>query len=149
MNLDEWRARQQEGEAFTLPSGLDVRLKRVALLDLVQGGKIPATLKAPVGELLKRKPDAAVDLADMEKFGDVLDLVAGACLVGPEGLDVAELPSSDKQAIFNWANQAAAQLEPFRGKQGADVESAFAVGDVQPAAKRDRRSLRPLGGLPV
>ena len=44
MNLDEWRARQQ-GEDYTLPSGLDVRLKKVALLDLVQRGQIPDTLK--------------------------------------------------------------------------------------------------------
>ena len=136
MNLEQWRARQQEGEAFTLPSGLDVRLKKVALLDLAHGGQIPVDLRAPVAEMLKRKPDAAVELADLEKFGGVLDLVAGACIVGPEGLKAAELPSADKQVIFNWANQAAARLEPFRSGQGAGVESAFAVGDVQPAPKR-------------
>jgi hypothetical protein len=138
MNLEEWRA-AQAGEAYTLPSGLDVRLKRVALLDLVQGGKIPQTLEAPVAEMLKRKPDAAVELADLQKFGAVLDLVAGACLVEPAGLDVAELPAADKQEIFNWANTAAGKLRPFRPEQDATVESAFAVGDVQPAAKPDRR----------
>ena len=136
MNLEQWRARQQEGEAFTLPSGLDVRLKKVALLDLAHGGQIPTDLRAPVAEMLKRKPGAAVELADLEKFGGVLDLVAGACIVGPDGLTAAELLSADKQAIFNWANQAAARLEPFRAEQGASVESAFAVGDVQPASKR-------------
>jgi hypothetical protein len=139
MNLDEWRARQQEGEAWTLPSGLDVRLKKVALLDLVHGGKIPDTLKAPVAEMVKRKADAAVELADLQKFGAVLDLVAGACILEPQGLTAAELPTADKQAIFNWANSAAARLEPFRRGQGADVESAFAVGDVLPEAKPDRR----------
>lgn len=138
MNLEQWRARQA-GEDFTLPSGLDVRLKRVSLLDLVQGGRIPQTLHAPVAEMMKRKPDAGVELADLEKFGGVLDLVAAACLVGPDGLDVAELPAADKQAIFNWANEAAGRLQPFRPQQNGDVESAFAVGDVQPAAQRDRR----------
>ena len=136
MNLEQWRARQQEGEAFTLPSGLDVRLKKVALLDLAHGGQIPTDLRAPVAEMLKRKPDAAVELADLEKFGGVLDLVAGACIVGPDGLTAAELPSADKQVIFTWANQAAARLEPFRAEQGASEESAFADGDVQPASKR-------------
>jgi hypothetical protein len=111
----------------------------VALLDLVQGGKIPQTLEAPVAEMLKRKPDAAVELADLQKFGAVLDLVAGACLVEPAGLDVAELPAADKQEIFNWANTAAGKLRPFRPEQDATVESPFAVGDVQPAAKPDRR----------
>lgn len=139
MNLDQWRARQQGGEAFTLPSGLDVRLKKVALLDLVHIGQIPSDLRATVAEMLKRKPDQGIDLTDLEKMGPVLDVVAGVCIVEPAGLDVAELPSGDKQAIFNWANSAAAALRPFRPEQGADVESAFAVGDVQPAAQRGRR----------
>ena len=135
MNLAEWRARQQEGEAFTLPSGLDVRLKKVALMDLAQAGQIPATLRAPVAEMLKRRPDQPVDLADVEKFGQVLDVVVRACLVEPAELDLAELSGNDKQAIFNWANQVAGKLEPFRRQQNGDVESSFAVGDVPPAAK--------------
>lgn len=139
MNIDEWRARQEQGEAFTLPSGLDVRLKKVALLDLVQGGLIPNDLRAPVSEVLKRKPDQGIDLADLEKFGPVLDVVARACIVEPAGLDVAELPAVDKQVIFNWANSATAALRPFRPEQNADVESAFAVGDVLPAAQRNHR----------
>lgn len=140
MNLDEWRARQQTGEAFTLPSGLDVRLRKVALLDLVQGGQIPQTLHAPVAEMMKRKPDAAVELADLEKFGAVLDLIAQACIVEPQGLDVAELPTADKQEIFNWANAAAGKLQPFRPEQNGSVESAFAVGDAPPEAQRPSRS---------
>lgn len=135
MNLAEWRARQQEGEAFTLPSGLEVRLKRVALLDLAHAGQIPTTLRAPVAEMLKRKADQAVDLGDMEKFGAVLDLVAAACIVAPDGLSVQELPSADKQAILQWTNQPAGKLEPFRRQQNGDVESSFAVGDVPPATE--------------
>jgi len=134
MNLAEWRARQQEGEGFTLPSGLDVRLKKVALMDLAQAGQIPATLRAPVAEMLKRRPDQPVDLADVEKFGQVLDVVSKACIVAPAELDVAELSSYDKQAIFNWANAAAGRLEPFRRQQNGDVESSFTVGDLPPAA---------------
>ena len=135
MNLAEWRARQQQGEAFTLPSGLDVRLKKVALLDLAQAGQIPTTLRAPVAEMLKRKPDQTVDLADVEKFGQVLDVVCKACIVEPAELKPEELPSYDKQAIFNWANQVAGRLEPFRRQPDGNVESAFAVGDLPPATK--------------
>jgi len=134
MNLAEWRARQQQGEAFTLPSGLDVQLKKVSLMDLAQAGQIPTTLRAPVAEMLKRKPDQPVDLADVEKFGQVLDVVVRACLVEPAELDLAELSGNDKQAIFNWANQVAGKLEPFRSRQSGDVESTFTVGDVPPAA---------------
>ena len=135
MNLEEWRARQQQGEAFTLPSGLDVRLKKVALLDLAQAGQIPTTLRAPVAEMLKRKPDQTVDLADVEKFGQVLDVVCKACIVAPAELDVAELSGYDKQTVFNWANQPAGKLEPFRRQQNGDVESPFVVGDLPPAAQ--------------
>ncbi len=134
MNLAEWRARQQEGEAFTLPSGLDVRLRKVALMDLAQAGQIPGTLRAPVAEILKRRPDQPVDLADVEKFGQVLDVVCKACIVAPAELDVAELGSTDKTAVFNWANQVAGKLEPFRRQPNGDVESAFTVGDLPPAA---------------
>jgi hypothetical protein len=135
MNLAKWRARQQQGEAFTLPSGLTVQLKRVALMELAHGGQIPTTLRVPVAEMLKRRPDQAVDLGDLEKFGAVMTLVAGACLVGPEGLTVAELPSADVQAIFEWANRPAGKLEPFRPEPGTGVESSFAVGDLPSATK--------------
>ncbi len=135
MNLEEWRARQQQGEAFTLPSGLDVRLKKVTLFDLAQAGQIPTTLRAPVAEMLKRKVDQPVDLGDFEKFGQVLDVVCKACIVEPAELDAAELPNLDKQAIFSWANQIAGRLEPFRSQQSGDVESSFVVGDVPPATK--------------
>lgn len=140
MKLEEWRARRQEGEAFVLPSGLEVRLKRAALLDLVHGGQIPSELRAPVGEMMQRKQDKPVDLADMEKFAAVLDVVARACIVQPAELDVSELPVADKQEIFNWANQAAGKLQPFRPEQDAGVESSFSVGDVQPEAKRGSRA---------
>jgi hypothetical protein len=135
MNLAEWRARQQEGEAFTLPSGLEVRLKKVALMDLAQAGQIPTTLRAPVAEILKRRPDQTVDLADVEKFGHVLDVVCKACIVEPAELKPEELPSYDKQAIFNWANQVAGRLEPFRHQPNGNVESSFTVGDLSPATK--------------
>ena len=135
MNLAEWRTRQQEGEAFTLPSGLEVRLKKVALIDLAQAGQIPTTLRAPVAEMLKRKPDQSIDLADVEKFGQVLDMVCQACIVEPAELDVAELGSFDKQAVFNWANQVAGRLEPFRHQPNGSVESPFTVGDLPPATK--------------
>ena len=135
MNLAEWRARQQEGEAFTLPSGLEVRLKKVALMDLAQAGQIPTTLRAPVAEMLKRKPDQTVDLGDVEKFGQVLDIVVSACIVEPAELKPEELGSYDKTVIFNWANQPAGKLEPFRRQQSGDVESSFTVGDLPPATQ--------------
>ena len=110
-----------------------MQLKKVALIDLAQAGQIPTTLRAPVAEMLKRKPDQAVDLADVEKFGQVLNIVVAACIVEPADLKPEELPSFDKQTIFNWANQSAGKLEPFRHQPNGSVESAFTVGDLPPA----------------
>ena len=133
MNLAEWRARQA-GEEWTLPSGLDVKLKKVALVDLAQGGKIPQTLRAPVDEMMKFKGTDRVGLENITDFAAVVDLVVSSCLVGPEGLTAEELPWDDKMAIFKWANQTADKLVPFRREPDGAVESAFAVGELRPAS---------------
>ena len=133
MNLAEWRARQA-GEEWTLPSGLDVKLKKVALVDLAQGGKIPQTLRAPVDEMMKLRGNERVGLEEIAGFAAVVDLVATACLAGPDGLDIKELPWADKLAIFTWANAQADKLVPFRREQDGAVESAFSVGELRPAS---------------
>jgi hypothetical protein len=132
MNLAEWRARQA-GEEYTLPSGLDVVLKKVALIDLAQGGKIPQTLRAPVDEMMKSRGMDRVGLEQISEFTAVVDLVATACLAGPEGLTLTELPWADKLAIFTWANAQADKLVPFRREQDGAVESAFVVGELRPS----------------
>jgi hypothetical protein len=122
MNLDEWKKRQQ-GEAFTLPSGLDVRLKGVDLLDLAALGKIPAPLAAAANRLVN---NGMVRL-DVEKFGEfveVVDLVVAACLQEPAGLVAADLPIKDRLAIYNWACGGAAILQPFRGAPGKSTDAA-------------------------
>lgn len=125
MNLDEWRAAQIT-EA-TLPSGLEVTLKRLTVLDLAQAGRIPETIRPAVDAMLKRGAEGVtVTLANMQEFAAVVNLVVGACLVGPEGLTVEELPWLDKQAIFQWANEASANLNTFRTKQNSALEVARA-----------------------
>ncbi len=138
MDLQQWRARQA-GEAYILPSGLDVRLKKVSMIDLAQGGKIPQTLHAPVNELMKRDTKAGVSIEGIAEFRAVLDLVVGACMVEPADLDVSELPWDDKLAIFNWANAPAEKLVPFRREQDGAVESAFTVGELRPEAQPNHR----------
>lgn len=134
MNLSEWRAMRDGGEEGTLPSGLAVRLRRVSVLDLAQGGKIPSTLRPKVDELM-RNPGRAMGLEELGELAEVVDLVAAACLAGPEGLTVAELPWADRLAIYLWANEATGRLEMFRQQEGKSVDAAFAVGELRPAAK--------------
>ena len=56
-------------------------------------------------------------------------------LVGPEGLEVAELPWADRLAICLWANGAAGKLEPFRAQNGKSVDAPFSVGELRTKAK--------------
>jgi hypothetical protein len=117
MNLQEWRAKQQLGETFTLPSGLEVRLRKIGLLDLAAQGKIPTTLAPRINEMMKNNGMISSDLEQLVQFVELLNIVCTACLVSPDGLDVAELPYEDKLAIFNWASAMSAKLSPFRSEQ--------------------------------
>lgn len=127
MNLDEWR-KAQAGEEATLPSGLDVTLRKIMLIDLAKAGKIPETLRPAVDAMIARGggKDKPMTLADLEEFANVVDVVAAACIVAPEGLQVAELPWPDRQAIFQWANEASANLQMFRKQQASALEAARA-----------------------
>ena len=135
MNLSEWR-QKQAGEEFTLPSGLDVKLRKVSMMDLAQRGSIPETIRPAVDEFITRGKDGKIGLSDIQQFGEVIDLVTRSCLVEPTDLDIDELTWSDKQAIFAWANEQAAGLARFRGQPNGAVETAFAVGELPPTTKQ-------------
>ena len=104
MNLQEWREAQRSGAEYTLPSGLDVTLKPVSLLDMAAGKSIPQTLIGPVNDVIANAANAVPSLDNLAAMGPVVDLVASACLVSPADLSIAELPFGDKLAIFEWAN---------------------------------------------
>ena len=121
MNLQEWRARQQQGEDAELPSGLVVQIKRVSMLDLAEKGKIPATLKPKIDELMKSGQTVTVTVDQFVEFVELINLVCEACIVGPTGLQVTELPSQDRMAIFEWANEMTGGLQPFRREKAESM----------------------------
>lgn len=139
MKLEEWRKLQDQGEEATLPSGLEVRLRKVSVLDLAQRGGIPATLRPKVSEFIS-KPPTSPTLDDFDDFSEVVDLVAQACVVEPADLEVSELPWGDRLAIYLWANEAAGRLEPFRAQNGESVGLAFTSGELRAEAKRNPRA---------
>lgn len=124
ISLEEWRRQQVEGDEGELPvSGLTVRLRRVGMMELLERGDVPVTLrpllmKAAAGDMAK------AGAGDLEEYGKVMTLVAGACLVWPEGLKVEELPFGDRVAIALWANEGAQKLRPFRAKSAGNVDAA-------------------------
>lgn len=131
MDLRQWRALRGSGEPFTLPSGLVIRLKRVGILDLAEQGEIPAPLAGQVQEIFDEK-DHALQLSDFGKFAGVINLVVKAAAVDPRVADepdenhvgVHELPMTDRMAIFNWCNEVADALVPFRQEPEQPVGAA-------------------------
>jgi len=142
-DVKAWRAGQVV--AYELPSGNVARLKRVAVMDLVEQGDIPDTLSGMVADLVdetlgKRK---TLSVEDLRRFAEVVNLVAKACFVEPplgdeateEQLAVAEVAFVDRAEVFRWANQPTRQLRPFRVEAPDSVSIALHQLDVPSAAK--------------
>jgi hypothetical protein len=129
MKLDEWRKARSDGEPFTLPSGLDVRLRKVTALDLVLQGTLPTTLYAKADAYINER--GGIDAEKFVEFEPVINALCVACVVDPkvglngEGdLAVTEIPIEDRLEIFSWANQASGALQKFRPEQSATVDAA-------------------------
>ena len=136
MNLDEWRLQRAAGTVMVLPSGLEVTLRKVAVLDLAERGNIPLQLRPKLEKMLTSGSAKVVTLEDFQQHSEVVNLACAACLLAPAELDVTELPYGDRLAIFQWANEVTTALQPFRGEQDATVAAAFNGGHVRTAAKR-------------
>jgi hypothetical protein len=135
MNVEEWRKKRAEGELFTTPSGLEIRLRKLALLDLVTQGAIPVTLYTQVNEYVR---DGTFDAKRFDEFEPLVNRVCAACAVSPrivldnedaitaESTDVLlakELPVEDRLEIFAWANQESGHLQKFRAEQEGSVDA--------------------------
>lgn len=124
MDLKTWRQQNRTGEAFTLPSGLEVRLRHVSMLDLAERGDIPAPLAGLVQSLIDggQQQQVRLNLDEFPQYAQVINLVVAATVIDPPVADTAsethlgvtELPIADRLAIFNWANEVADSLQPFR-----------------------------------
>lgn len=112
-----------QGEVVALPGFTDepfvARLKRPALLDLVASGQIPNPLlnvayKVFYGEETQGKKNEN----NMKEHGELLKIVARKALVEPSYAQLEELglELTDLQLmmIFNYTQQGAKVLEPFR-----------------------------------
>ncbi len=120
-----WRATRRA--AVTLSSGLEVLLKKVAVLDLAAHGEIPQTLSAIADEFVNGKTE--IKLEEFPRFAGLVNAVVCACVIDPPlgeveddaHLTLDEIPMEDRIEIFRWANEGASALEPFRAKSEADV----------------------------
>jgi len=128
MNLNEWRKKRKE--TLTLPTGLEVEVKRVSLLDLLARGQIPNTLFGQIEALMQETP--VIQLEDFPRYAETLDILCLACILNPpvavqgdeQHLGLDELDTADKIAIFTWANRGAEQLAPFLPQPGSGEPAA-------------------------
>lgn len=137
MQLDEWRRVQAAGEEATLPSGLEIRVRRVGVMDLAERGEIPQVLQPQIEKLMGAQAGQirVVKLDEFKEFAGVINLVCAACVVAPAELQVTELPMFDRLAVFTWANEPGEKLKPFRREQAGDVEAPFVSGELRRKAK--------------
>jgi hypothetical protein len=131
MDLGSWREKQKSGEWFTTPSGLEVRVKRVSLMDLAVTGTVPTPIVAMANKVLEKGLEE-VNINNMAEYAQVINAVVKAAVTEPQigdtsnadTLGVEELTMLDRLAIFRYVNNVAESLRPFRRKQNADAESA-------------------------
>ena len=136
MNIADWRTKKEEGERFTLPSGLEVRLRRIQLLDLAQRGQIPTPLVGTANALLSS--EQLVTIESFTQFGEVINLIVTACLVDPvvaeepgeNAITIEELSSADRMAIYNWVNDILVRVRPFREEPRGTEDPAPAGADL-------------------
>lgn len=152
MKLQEWR---QRGTCETLPSGLEVRLVDVTLLDLAMAGQIPAPLAGIVNEMIEGK-DVTISIDSFEKMAPLINGMAKLAIADPpvadepdeDHLGVEELPAMDRLWLFNKLNEGQ-QLEKFRAEAGEPVDAAQPGDGVREAAERNTGvGAGDVGGVP-
>lgn len=135
MNLPEWREQKKMGEAATLPSGLEISIRRVAITDLAEQGKIPALLQPKLNELMAGGK-ATVTVNQFTEYAEIINLVCRACIVEPAELDIMELDYADRLSIFQWANEVTAGLKTFRGEPERVVGVGRTFEEIRTEAKQ-------------
>ncbi len=152
MKLDEWK--KSRVELITLPSGLDVKVRKVNMIDISMNGELPN----PLLEIaLKAKEGQELTMLQIyAKFGPLINHFCSLAIVDPpvaeksdnQHLAVTDLSADDRLEIFNRQNGEALRLIPFlpkRNKPGAPApggkrlrhKAQQPVGDKKPDGSLD------------
>lgn len=144
INLRAWR--QQRQSTLALTCGLTITVRKVQLLDLAARGQVPAPLHSQVEALMSRsqgRAPSALGIAEFPQHAQVIDLVVRAAVLdppitdepSPDTLSIDELPFTDRLAIFNWAQEEAAQVATFPGAAGDGPRPARRGDSLPPASE--------------
>lgn len=100
-----------------------MKLKRVGLVDLIAGGRIPDTLSALAAQVVSKSNLKQLSVDDLKQYAEIVNQVVIASAEEPKvtkaaggdnTLGIGEIDWVDRVQIFNWANGAANALRPFR-----------------------------------
>jgi hypothetical protein len=126
------RAWREEGFVYRLPSaGVEVRLRRVALDQLVAAGQIPDFLTPMAYKVLfQQLGGPEPDFKSDAEFIQLVNIIATAALLEPRIVDnpqaddeiaLEDLDFGDRTAIYMIAKQPLEVLHRFRASQTGDV----------------------------
>lgn len=138
MNLQDWREQKAQSKAFTLPSGLEIQVRTVKVLDLAMQGKIPQTLMPLIAQGMDGGK-ITLTLENISQIAELAYVICRACVVGPEGLDVAELDYEDANSVVELVSEVTAGLQTFRGEPERVVGTGRNGAEVRAEAEQFHR----------
>lgn len=118
----EYRKRQREGEWWTTPGGLKLRIRRISLFSMVAAGAIPTPLTAQAEEMISKTVNV---VESMTKFKPVMQAAMKAAVLEPKIVDedvleaddtrinVNEIDNDDLLATYLWLQSAPGTLLRF------------------------------------
>ena len=143
----EWRRFREEGEIVPLSSGRVVKLRPVALDQLISDGELPDILTPVAAKTLWANTDTEALLADQtdlaKHYFDLVNRIVKMVLLYPQIVDadptddqclLYDLSLSERVEVFNMAQQPADLLKKFREQQEANLESLSDSEDDQQSA---------------
>lgn len=129
----EWRKPREEGYIVTLPSGLQPRLRPVALDVLIMAGEIPDLLSPIAAKMLwsETNVEQIADVAELATgTAKLMNIVCKAAFLYPRIVDedpgddeitLEDVSFADKSIVFQLAIQPAEVLRKFRDEQAAGM----------------------------
>jgi len=111
--------RAVEAQTYELEPGVEVKLRRVGLMDLILQGQIPDTLSAAAADIASRTRPTRMTPDELQRYGKLVDAVVTAALVEPaigKDISVEEIPFAMRVKIFQWASSSPGvlRLKKFR-----------------------------------
>ena len=148
---EKQRAHREQGVAIELPSGFTAQLRALDFSIMIKMGKLPNSLLGLVMEqFIGGKKKAEIDaVKNFEEYQQLLDAVTETAFVSPrivenptkeDEISIDDVDDVDKQFCMTVLGKSARDLERFRDKQIAAMESVRDSDGDEPTAEPSAES---------